>query len=110
MLVQGDAERGAGLPISSLCDRYAADVGASQLSFLQHVVRPAFEAIQPLAPSTAAAALRCIHSAQVHRTHRTHSARYSPLAARIDAFNAAFRRNALFLLIITRCCELANAA
>lgn len=63
--LQGDKERAAGLPISSLCDRHAVDVGSSQLSFLQHVVRPAFEALQPLAPTTAAAALRCIQTAQV---------------------------------------------
>lgn len=62
---QGDREREAGLPVSRLCDRHDIDVGASQLSFLQHVVRPSFQALQLLAPQTATVALRCIEAAEV---------------------------------------------
>lgn len=58
-------ERAAGLEVSSLCNRHDVDVGSSQLSFLQFVVAPTFNALRPLAPRTAATALRCLKDAQV---------------------------------------------
>ena len=61
----GDAERAAGLPVSSLSDRHGVDVGDSQAAFIEYVVRPAYLALQPLAPKTVSTALRLIDENKV---------------------------------------------
>ena len=61
----GDAERAAGLPVSSLSDRHGVDVGDSQAAFIEYVVRPAYLELQPLAPKTVSVALRLIDENKV---------------------------------------------
>ncbi|KAK9908731.1 hypothetical protein WJX75_002027 [Coccomyxa subellipsoidea] len=63
---QGDRERREGLPVSPLCDRERVDVPKSQLTFLEYVVRPCFEAVRSLAPETAAIALRNVEAGCRH--------------------------------------------
>ncbi|CAL8461903.1 g1434 [Coccomyxa elongata] len=63
---QGDRERREALPVSPLCDRERVDVPKSQLTFLEYVVRPCFEALRALAPETAAIALRNIEIGRRH--------------------------------------------
>ena len=55
--------------MSPLCDRHKVDVPKSQLTFLEYVVRPTFEALGDFAPTTSAAALRNIEAAKQHREH-----------------------------------------
>jgi hypothetical protein len=64
--MQGDREREEGLSVSPLCDRQKVDVPKSQLTFLEYVVRPTFEALREFAPATAAAALGNIVTAKQH--------------------------------------------
>ena len=66
---QGDRERSEGLAVSPLCDRHKVDVPKSQLTFLEYVVRPTFEALREFAPATSAAALRNIEAAKQHWEH-----------------------------------------
>ncbi len=68
-IVVGDAERAAGLPVSSLSDRHGVDVGDSQAAFIEYVVRPAYQALQPLCPKTVATALRLIDENKVITCH-----------------------------------------
>ena len=42
--LQGEAEAAKGMPISSLCDRKAADVFKSQIGFIDFLAMPQFEA------------------------------------------------------------------
>ncbi len=65
LFVTGDAERAAGLPVSSLSDRHGVDVGDSQAAFIEYVVRPAYQELQPLAPRTVGVALRLIDENKV---------------------------------------------
>ena len=67
--MQGDRERAEGLTASPLCDRQRVDVPKSQLTFLDYVVRPTFEALHSFAPATSAAALRNIEAAKQHWEH-----------------------------------------
>lgn len=48
---QGDKERELGLPISYLMDRYSVNIAKGQISFIDVIVRPQFEALIPLCPS-----------------------------------------------------------
>ena len=64
--LQGDREQVEGLAVSPLCDRHKVDVPKSQLTFLEYVVRPTFEALRDFAPVTAAAALKNIEAAKQH--------------------------------------------
>ncbi len=68
-MMQGDRERAEGLAVSPLCDRQKVDVPKSQLTFLEYVVRPTFEALRDFAPATSAAALRNIEAAKQHWEH-----------------------------------------
>jgi len=80
--MQGDRERRAQLPVSPLCDKERVDVPKSQLTFLEYVVRPCFEALRGLAPATAAAALRNVEAARRHwedQPQRVPSATLFPL-------------------------------
>jgi hypothetical protein len=52
--------------VSPLCDRERVDVPKSQLTFLEYVVRPCFEAVRSLAPETAAIALRNVEAGCRH--------------------------------------------
>ena len=52
--------------MSPLCDRDRVDVPKSQLTFLEYVVRPCFEALRAFAPETAAVALRNIEAGRRH--------------------------------------------
>ena len=63
---QGDLERSKGLPVSILCDRERNEVPKSQMTFLEYVVKPTFEAIQVLLPSGAAKALRNVEGGRQH--------------------------------------------
>lgn len=45
---QGDRERTLGRPISPLCDRHTVSRPASQVGFIDFIVRPVFEAIRPV--------------------------------------------------------------
>jgi hypothetical protein len=64
--MQGDKEREEGLSVSPLCDRQKVDVPKSQLTFLEYVVRPTFEALRDFAPFTAAVALGNIETTKQH--------------------------------------------
>ena len=64
--LQGDLERSKGLPVSILCDRERNEVPKSQMTFLEYVVKPTFEAIQVLLPSGAAKALRNVEGGKQH--------------------------------------------
>lgn len=64
--LQGDLERSRGLPVSILCDRERNEVPKSQMTFLEYVVKPTFEAIQVLLPSGAAKALRNVEGGRQH--------------------------------------------
>ncbi|KAI8469519.1 MAG: hypothetical protein J3K34DRAFT_423476 [Monoraphidium minutum] len=55
---QGDRERELGLAVQPLFDRARANVPASQIAFLQLFVKPSFELLSHIAPSSGAAALR----------------------------------------------------
>lgn len=59
-------ERSRGLPVSILCDRDRNEVPKSQMTFLEYVVKPTFEAIQVLLPSGAAKALRNVEGGRQH--------------------------------------------
>ena len=63
---QGDREAAEGLAVSPLCDRERVDVPKSQITFLDYVVAPCFEALRGLAPATAEAALANIGVARRH--------------------------------------------
>ena len=63
---QGDREAAEGLAVSPLCDRQHVDVPKSQITFLDYVVSPCFEALRGLAPATAEAALANIGVARHH--------------------------------------------
>ena len=52
--------------MSPLCDRERVDVPKSQITFLDYVVAPCFEALRGLAPDTAAAALANIGAARAY--------------------------------------------
>ena len=64
--LQGDLERSKGLPVSILCDRERNEVPKSQMTFLEYVVKPTFEAIQVLLPSGAAKALQNVEGGKQH--------------------------------------------
>jgi 3'5'-cyclic nucleotide phosphodiesterase len=63
-LRQGDKERECGMSVSPLCDRDRVSVPKSQLTFLDYVVKPSYEALHDLAPNTAAMALAGIEAAR----------------------------------------------
>ena len=63
---QGDREAAQGLPVSPLCDRGRVDVPKSQITFLDYVVLPCFEALRGLAPKTAATAIANVGAAHAH--------------------------------------------
>ncbi|KAK9820126.1 hypothetical protein WJX72_006367 [[Myrmecia] bisecta] len=63
---QGDKERERGLPVSPLCDREKVQVPKSQMTFLDYVVKPSYEALKWLAPHTAERALHNIERAKQH--------------------------------------------
>ncbi len=65
-VLQGDRERAEGMPVSPLCDRHKVDVPKSQITFLEYVVRPTFEALRDFAPATAARALGNTEAARSH--------------------------------------------
>ena len=52
--------------MSILCDRERNEVPKSQMTFLEYVVQPTFEAIQVLLPSGAAKALRNVEGGKQH--------------------------------------------
>jgi hypothetical protein len=58
------------MAVSPLCDRKRVDVPKSQVTFLDYVVRPCFEALKGLAPVTAAAALKNIDAAHAYWTEQ----------------------------------------
>lgn len=54
--------------MSPLCNKDKVDVPKSQITFLDYVVRPCFEALKGFAPATAAAALYNIDAAHAYWT------------------------------------------
>lgn len=54
------------MPVSPLCDRERVQIPKSQLTFLDYVVRPSFEALRGLCPHVAAAALSNMEEAREH--------------------------------------------
>ena len=64
--MQGDQERKRGLPVSPLCDRERVQIPKSQLTFLDYVVKPSFEALRGLCPHVAAAAMKNMEEARQH--------------------------------------------
>ena len=54
------------MPVSPLCDRHKVDVPKSQITFLEYVVKPTFEALRDFAPATAATALGNTEAARSH--------------------------------------------
>ena len=48
---QGELERAHGLPVSPVCDRAKVSVASAQLSFMEHVARPLYQALGALTPA-----------------------------------------------------------
>lgn len=65
---QGDEERGLGLNISPLCDRYTTKIASSQVGFLQCLVLPLYEAVRFYIPTDEMRS-ECIQQIQDNMDH-----------------------------------------
>lgn len=61
--MQGDLEREKGMPVSPQCDREQVEIANSQIAFLERVVRPCYNALRLLAPTTAGMAIGIVDQA-----------------------------------------------
>merc|ERR1711974_282342 len=85
---QGDQEKPLGIPVSPLCDRDNCRFAASQIGFIQYVVRPCYDLLAGVCPALEDSALKELSANEAYWAERKAEEGLELIAVTVDRADA----------------------